>query len=326
MELRKKFYGSFREQGTHSLDTPPPSATLETLVTPTAPYLSSNLSKRLDFQNPPNYSSILSTSSDVKLQPLTSGPSTPSVFSSGLGLPATNPTVTIGVPSTTPTPIITTPSTTTVVTSVTIPKQTVSGTNVTVSNPILTTVTNLSIPTVSTTTITTMASGSQSQDSVRGKPYHQIVKLENYTGETSINSWLNKFDNYCLLNRTDKQEHSTVLPFFLSMNASVFYSELPSNVKSNIDDLKLALRQRYQQDSKYIDFTILTAKQGAHESINDFLSRLFKLCQDKDVPETIIISVAIFGFKPGIRKFVVLSKPKTLSELVSVAKLAETTE
>ena len=161
-----------------------------------------------------------------------------SIFSSGLGLPATNPTVTIGVPSTTPTPIITIPSTTTVVTSVTIPKQTVSGTNVTVSNPILTTVTNISTQSVSTTTITTMASGSKSQDSIRGKPYHQIVKLENYTGETSINSWLNKFDNNCLLNRIDKQEQSTVLPFFLSMNASVFYSGLPSNVKSNVDDLK----------------------------------------------------------------------------------------
>ena len=110
------------------------------------------------------------------------------------------------------------------------------------------------------------------------------------------------------------------------MNGSLFCSELPSNVKSNIDDLKLALRQRYQQDSKYIDFTILTAKQGAHESINDFLSRLFKLCQDKNVLETIIISVAISGFKPRIRKSVIMSEPKTLSELVRVAKLAETTD
>lgn len=66
--------------------------------------------------------------------------------------------------------------------------------------------------------------------------------------------------------------------------------------------LKEALCERFASDKRYTEFSILTAKQEPHESVEVYLSRIFKLAPDKKIPERLLLSVAINGLKPQLKK------------------------
>ena len=64
-------------------------------------------------------------------------------------------------------------------------------------------------------------------------------------------------------------------------------------------------------------------KQGGTEPVIDFLSRLIKTASIKNVPEKVLLSVAINGLKSEIKALVVTQNPKTMEQLRQIAILAE---
>ena len=161
-----------------------------------------------------------------------------------------------------------------------------------------------------------------------GKRFHHVIKLENFNGDidTSFTYWLSKFEQFCDLNNITENESAKVLPFYLQSSALVYFNELPQHIKADAKLLKNALRERFEADRRYIDFSILSAKQEKGASVEHYLSKLFKLASDKSIPERLLLSIAIQGFLPNIRKSVLLSQPKQLSELSKLAQLVEKSE
>uniref|UniRef100_A0A8W8N4W9 Uncharacterized protein n=1 Tax=Magallana gigas TaxID=29159 RepID=A0A8W8N4W9_MAGGI len=71
------------------------------------------------------------------------------------------------------------------------------------------------------------------------------------------------------------------------------------------------------------DLSVLQMKQGGTEPVIDFLSRLIKTASIKNVPEKVLLSVAINGLKSEIKALVVTQNPKTMEQLRQIAILAE---
>ena len=144
--------------------------------------------------------------------------------------------------------------------------------------------------------------------------------------DTSFTYWLNKYEKFCDLNNITEADRFNVMPFYLTSSALIYYNELPQHIKSNYTALKDALKEKFESDSRYIDFSILSAKQESSESVESYLNRICKLASDKNVPERLLISICLNGLKPSLRKSVFLSQPKHFSELTKLARLAETSE
>ena len=95
------------------------------------------------------------------------------------------------------------------------------------------------------------------------KRFHSIIRLDPFTGDidTSFTYWLNKFEKFCDLYGISELDRLSVLPFYLTKSALIYYNELPPQITSNYSAIKDALRERFESDSRYINFSILSAKQ-----------------------------------------------------------------
>ena len=203
----------------------------------------------------------------------------------------------------------------------------------TVSSPQVPTSTSTSTTTTFTTANTqfpqsTVSSTTVSNSGTIGKKFHSIIRLDPFNGDidSSFTFWLNKYEKFCDLNNITELERLNVFPFYLTSSALIYYNELPPQIKSNYTALKDALKERFESDSRYIDFSILSAKQESSETVESYLNRICKLASDKNIPERVLISICLNGLKPSLRKSVLLSQPKHFSELTKLARLAETSE
>ena len=323
-ELRDRYYGF---QGDQTQLTPPDSTEIlkpkSNLYEP-----KSDLAKNL-FQTPtpPGYNTILNVPAYTPVTSIiVSGSSPPAITTASLPL----------------TPLLTVPATPKVITVPSTP-----GTTQSLFTSVVTGLTTKPISSVvnsnTSSTKTKMATGInntsvKSEDSSTpntqrtqtdlGKRFHHVIKLENFNGDidTSFTYWLSKFEQFCDLNNITENESAKVLPFYLQSSALVYFNELPQHIKADAKLLKNALRERFEADRRYIDFSILSAKQEKGASVEHYLSKLFKLASDKSIPERLLLSIAIQGFLPNIRKSVLLSQPKQLSELSKLAQLVEKSE
>lgn len=64
-------------------------------------------------------------------------------------------------------------------------------------------------------------------------------------------------------------------------------------------------------------------KQKGTEPVGEFLSRLVSLASIKNIPEKVLLSVAMNGLRSDIKTYVVTQNPKTMEQLRQIAILAE---
>jgi hypothetical protein len=64
-------------------------------------------------------------------------------------------------------------------------------------------------------------------------------------------------------------------------------------------------------------------QQNIAESVSDYLSRIIKTASIKNVPEKVLLSVAMNGLRSDIKTFVVTQNPKSMEQLRQTAILAE---
>ena len=156
-----------------------------------------------------------------------------------------------------------------------------------------------SISTTTSSTSTTAAGGdsgrvastaSSAGSQNLGKKFHSIIRLDPFSGniDTSFIYWLNKYEKFCDLNNITEADRLNVMPFYLTSSALIYYNELPQHIKSNYTALKDALKERFESDSRYIDFSIPSAKQESLESVESYLNRICKLASDKNIPERLL--------------------------------------
>ena len=114
-----------------------------------------------------------------------------------------------------------------------------------------------------------------------------------------------------------------VFPFHLEENAKIWYDALPFEDKHNANTIKHLFLQRFKEPDNFLDLSILQMKQNITESISDYLSRIIKTASIKNIPEKIILSVALNGLRSDIKPFVVTQNPKTMEQIRQTAILAE---
>ena len=112
-------------------------------------------------------------------------------------------------------------------------------------------------------------------------------------------------------------------PFYLEGNAKIWYDALPDDVKSHPNAIKVLFQDRFKELDNFLDLSVLQMKQNIAESVTDYLSRLIKTASIKNVPEKVLLSVAMNGLRSDIKTFVVTQNPTSMEQLRQTAILAE---
>ncbi|KAK3584677.1 hypothetical protein CHS0354_021345 [Potamilus streckersoni] len=79
----------------------------------------------------------------------------------------------------------------------------------------------------------------------------------------------------------------------------------------------------FHHDDVILDLSILQTQQGSSESIMDYLSRLFQIATNKQIPDQVLLAVALKGLKPSVKRIVMNKNPANMAELRQAAVLAE---
>lgn len=162
--------------------------------------------------------------------------------------------------------------------------------------------------------------------SATGKPHSSnLIRLDKYNGSDSIVAWLSRFDKFCKINNIDNKQKSDILPFYLEQGPLNYYNTLTQDVKDDTNELQEALLNRYKVESQYCDFGLLNIRQNPSESVDNYFGRIYKIALDKDIPERILLSLALSGLLHSIRRSVIIAQPDSMDELLRLAKLAEVT-
>ena len=151
------------------------------------------------------------------------------------------------------------------------------------------------------------------------------IELDKFKGDGTqdVNAWLVKFFKW--VNFYNLLEHKVmdVFPYHLEGNAKIWYDALPCEDKSNPNTIKILFQERFKQLDNFLDLSILEMKQNIAESVSDYLSRIIKVASIKNIPEKVLLSVALNGLRSDIKPFVVTQNPKTMEQIRQTAILAE---
>lgn len=86
-------------------------------------------------------------------------------------------------------------------------------------------------------------------------------------------------------------------PFHLEDQAKVWYDSLPMEQKSNQGIIKSLFFERFKELDNFLDLSVLQMKQAMTESVGDYITRIIKQAMIKNVPENLLLSVAMNSFK-----------------------------
>jgi hypothetical protein len=129
------------------------------------------------------------------------------------------------------------------------------------------------------------------------------IKLEKFKGDGTqdVNAWLVNFFQWT--NLYDLPDHKVidVFPFHLEENAKIWYDALPYEDKTNSNTIKILFQERFKEPDNFLDLSVLQMKQNITESVSDYLSRIIKTASIKNIPDEILLSVALNGLRSDIK-------------------------
>ena len=151
------------------------------------------------------------------------------------------------------------------------------------------------------------------------------IKLEKFKGDgtQSLTAWYTNFCQWAEFYELSEKKIVDAFPFYLESHAKVWYDSLSFEQKSNINVLKLLFFNRFKEFDNFFDLSVLQMKQGVTESVGDYLTRILKHAMVKNIPQNVVLSVAINGLKNELKPLVMTHNPNTMEKLRQVALLAE---
>ena len=170
-------------------------------------------------------------------------------------------------------------------------------------------------------------------DLVQTNHLSDIVKPTIFFGnlDEDIDSWIKNFNRIARANQWNLERKLYTMPAFLRDRAAEYYESLDDHVKSSFERLCDALRDRFlpkELQSLYFS-NLFQARQGTVQSIDDYTSGITKLSakaygdMDRDQKDGLIREHFVQGLRPEIKRFVMLSNPKTFEEAFRNAKREE---
>ena len=151
------------------------------------------------------------------------------------------------------------------------------------------------------------------------------IKLVKFKGDGTqdVQAWLVIFFQWAKFHDLPDHKIIDAFPFYLEDNAKIWYDALPIANKHDANTIKHLFLDRFKELDNFLDLSVLQMKQNIAESVSDYLSRIIKTASIKNVPEKVLLSVAMNGLRSDIKTFVVTQNPKSMEQLRQTAILAE---
>ena len=123
-----------------------------------------------------------------------------------------------------------------------------------------------------------------------------------FTGTAAdILDWLENFDQIAAQNVWNDQKQLQLIPVYLKDTAWNFYPSLPDQMKTDINLLKAALRDRYHTQDQLYDVHVKLHELRQGSSLETYVNDLDNLARHLELPEKQKIHYFIFGLKPKLK-------------------------
>ena len=153
------------------------------------------------------------------------------------------------------------------------------------------------------------------------------IKIPQFSGNTKedVNDFISQYERVTKFLNWTVDKKAECLPIQLQDEAASWYNSLEDASALGYDELKSALKERFQPKSaKWLHRQNLgQRKQGLVESVADFAKDIRKQCQRLELPKTDWVFYFLNGLRPELQEAVVVQQPTTLEQAISVAKLKE---
>ena len=140
--------------------------------------------------------------------------------------------------------------------------------------------------------------------------------------------WLNHLENYCRFKTYNDDKKLNLALVLMTAGAAHWLETLTTADKQTLAAFKAKFCSRYLQP-EYIHFRaaklLFNTKQQPSESADDFLAKIQQLARQINADEQTTRFAALNGLMPHIASFVTQKQPKTMTELLEAARIAELT-
>ena len=148
------------------------------------------------------------------------------------------------------------------------------------------------------------------------------VTLTKFDGRTSAIQWWLKFMAFIQLQAMSSQQAILSLPFYLTGAAEAWFATLSSEAKASLESIRQAFHDRFRPTSAH-NFQLMDVRQGAKETVDDFIFRVSSLTTDHPVDEAWLVTAVVKGLRPRLKAVVIQADPKTLEGVRQEASKAE---
>ena len=152
-----------------------------------------------------------------------------------------------------------------------------------------------------------------------------VIRLVSYNQAQSAIQWWMLFCQWMNFYKMTDEQAIAAFPFYLDTIPQQWFFQLADTVKSSIARLKEAFLKRFSVKKANFDVNLFHIQQKPEESIEDYLARVYKLTNEYDVPNHLLIGITMQGLKSEIRKIVMPQKTENLEQLREAAVVAERT-
>ncbi|XP_070202271.1 uncharacterized protein [Littorina saxatilis] len=131
---------------------------------------------------------------------------------------------------------------------------------------------------------------------------------------------------YLKLMNWDRDYAAGVLPMFLRDSASIWYDSLGEENKATWTTVKTAFEERFlpHPAMRWANLDRFNSRaQRPNESVDDYVQEMLKRGNDLQKSQAEIMETIIRGLSDYISQFVIEREPKTMSDTLHYAKLAE---
>jgi hypothetical protein len=158
-----------------------------------------------------------------------------------------------------------------------------------------------------------------------------VIKPPSFSGKSGedADAFIRAFDRFVRYKElVDGKKQLHLLAVLLKDSAADWFESLRDDQKNSIENLRTAFGSRYQTPEALkikSAAEIFTRKQATDESVDDYVLYMQKLgkliCADDNIVQFAITN----GFKPYISVQVTQARPKSIDEILNVARIAELT-
>lgn len=153
------------------------------------------------------------------------------------------------------------------------------------------------------------------------------IKFPTFSGDTSadVNDFIRQLNLTAAFYNLNNLQKADMLPLLLTGNASVWFTASTHLTGKPYDQLCKSLTEQFQTeaDSWLLRQQLLNRKQLASETVAQFASEIRKLCQRLKIPDEESINYLLNGFRPELKNYVILQRPKTFAQAETHGKLRE---